>query len=460
MKKFTLFLTLFIAATMTIFAQDAANELKIVRTSPSSSEGIERFSDSWEFVFSQEAKVADNAVKELEIKNAANEVIACVGLANAGGYQTSIFTGLVPIDTIWNEYYDEYSGETIKYPSMVYPTGLDTPGTYTMLIPAGTFVSKADNNIAIAETTLTFNVIGKQPKWWSDFDYQPTVNEFNKVTISFENVTDLKLDDNVIPYIITPAGNDEDGVVKVIEEKDKEGNAQYKIEITFSKYTEEGTPYEIIIPAGMFTMNGNVKNEKKELSFTIVKPADVTPLEIVSQGITPKINENGELEEIAIVYNQRVQFSNINWSNYAIYITDSNGNKYSMWPKDPYDTNGALVIPSNTIIFIPTKINSDGYATDYNNYGQVIAYPIAMEGEYKLNLADITVRYGYDPVEYAYKAFGSIEGTYTFDKNTTAIEDVEAEAEGTVIYDLTGRRINEITKAGIYIVNGVKKVIK
>lgn len=460
MKKITLFLTLFIAATMTIFAQDAANELKIVRTSPSSSESIERFSDSWEFVFSQNAIVADNAVKELEIKNAANEVIACVGLANAGGYQTSIFTGLVPIDTIWNEWYDEYSGETIKYPSMVYPTGLDTPGTYTMFIPAGTFVSQADNNIAIAETTLTFNVVGKQPKWWSDFDYQPTVNEFNKVTISFENVTDLKLDNNVIPYIITPAGNDEDGAVRVIEEKDKEGNALYKIEITFSKYTEEGTPYEIIIPAGMFTMNGNVKNEEKELSFTIVKPADVTPLEIVSQGITPKINENGELEEIAIVYNQRVLIGNKDWSSYAVYITDSNGNRYSMWPKDPYDYNGALVIPGNTVVLMPVKLNAEGYPYEMNEFYQYIASPVAMEGEYTLNLADITVRYGYDAAEYAYKAFGSIEGTYTFDKNTTAIEDVEAEAEGTVIYDLTGRRINEITKAGIYIVNGVKKVIK
>jgi hypothetical protein len=444
---------------MTIFAQDAANELKIVKTSPSSSESIERFSDSWEFVFSQNAIVADNAVKELEIKNAANEVIACVGLANASGYQTSIFTGLVPIDTIWNEWYDEYSGETIKYPSMVYPTGLDTPGTYTMLIPAGTFVSQADNNIAIAETTLTFNVVGKQPKWWSDFDYQPTVNEFNKVTISFENVTDLKLDNNVIPYIITPAGNDEDGVVKVIEEKDKEGNALYKIEITFSKYTEEGTPYEIIIPAGMFTMNGNVKNEEKELSFTIVKPADVTPLEIVSQGITPKINENGELEEIAIVYNQRVLIGKKDWSSYAVYITDSNGNRYSMWPKDPYDYNGALVIPGNTVVLMPVKLNAEGYPYEMNEFYQYIASPVAMECEYTLNLADITVRYGYDAAEYAYKAFGSIEGTYTFDKNTTAIEDVEAEAKGTVTYDLTGRRINEITKAGIYIVNGVKRLL-
>lgn len=43
---------------------------------------------------------------------------------------------------------------------------------------------------------------------------------------------------------------------------------------------------------------------------------------------------------------------------------------------------------------------------------------------------------------------------------TTAIENVETEAENAVIYDLTGRRIDEITEAGIYIINGVKKIVR
>ena len=43
---------------------------------------------------------------------------------------------------------------------------------------------------------------------------------------------------------------------------------------------------------------------------------------------------------------------------------------------------------------------------------------------------------------------------------TTAIEEVETEAAETVIYDLTGRRVNEITKAGVYIVNGHKILVK
>ena len=43
---------------------------------------------------------------------------------------------------------------------------------------------------------------------------------------------------------------------------------------------------------------------------------------------------------------------------------------------------------------------------------------------------------------------------------TTAIENVETEVENNVIYDLTGRRIEKITNAGIYIVNGCKVLVK
>ena len=163
MKKFTLFMTLFIAATMSIFAQDV-KELRLLSTNPSSSEEIEGIGTSWEFIFSEAAKVADNAVKELEIKNEANEVIACVGLTGVGSYENSIFTAIAPIDTVWGEWYDDVTGETIKYVNgYIYPTGLDVPGIYTMTIPAGTFVSAQDNSIAIAETTLTFNVIAPKP---------------------------------------------------------------------------------------------------------------------------------------------------------------------------------------------------------------------------------------------------------------------------------------------------------
>lgn len=43
---------------------------------------------------------------------------------------------------------------------------------------------------------------------------------------------------------------------------------------------------------------------------------------------------------------------------------------------------------------------------------------------------------------------------------STAIENVETEVENAEIYDLTGRKVENITKAGIYIVNGCKVLVK
>ncbi len=435
MKKFTLFLTLFFAATMTIFAQDEA----LTATAYPSGTVPTLWGDGSDLKINFSKAVKYTAPENgLKITDKDGNTASEVGNVMFNGAGTTAYILLT--------------------------SSINVTGTYYLYIPEGTFATEEGE--VLPETTFTFTVennVVLNPEWWTDYDNASTVNEFQKITISFDNVTSLKLNLNkdTQPYIVTAAGNDEDGEVKIVEIEDKDGKKETKIEITFSKYTEEGN-YEVYIPAGMFTMNESVNNDKKELKFTIVKPAEVTPLEIVSQGITPKINENGEFEEIAIVYNQPVYCGNPDnlWSAYVVYLTDSNGNKYPMWQKDPYDPaqGWAQVIPSNTVVLIHVELDATGNPK-MNEFWQPIAVPFAMEGEYTLNLADVTVRYGRDE-NYDWHAGGSIEGTYTFDKDTTAIEDVEAEAEGTVIYDLTGRRINEITKAGIYIVNGVKKVIK
>jgi hypothetical protein len=50
---------------------------------------------------------------------------------------------------------------------------------------------------------------------------------------------------------------------------------------------------------------------------------------------------------------------------------------------------------------------------------------------------------------------------YGFDwDGTTGIENVEVENEVKAIYDLTGRRVEEITAPGIYVVNGKKVLVK
>ena len=61
----------------------------------------------------------------------------------------------------------------------------------------------------------------------------------------------------------------------------------------------------------------------------------------------------------------------------------------------------------------------------------------------------------------AVPASAALSAGFRFDfGGTTAIEEVETEVAETVIYDLTGRRVNEITKAGVYIVNGKKVLVK
>ena len=67
----------------------------------------------------------------------------------------------------------------------------------------------------------------------------------------------------------------------------------------------------------------------------------------------------------------------------------------------------------------------------------------------------------------AFKAYLEIEGAsetvafYGFDwDGTTGVENVEVENSVKAIFDLTGRRIEAITAPGIYIVNGVKKLVR
>ena len=55
----------------------------------------------------------------------------------------------------------------------------------------------------------------------------------------------------------------------------------------------------------------------------------------------------------------------------------------------------------------------------------------------------------------------SLSSSFRFDfGGTTAVEKVEMRNEKEEIYDLQGRRIDEITEPGIYIVNGVKRVVR
>ncbi|MBR3855805.1 MAG: hypothetical protein IKM65_06580 [Bacteroidaceae bacterium] len=142
-------------------------------------------------------------------------------------------------------------------------------------------------------------------------------------------------------------------------------------------------------------------------------------------------------------------------------------------------------IPANTGVIL--KANAGTYnfaiaasvpAIDGNILDGTIAREIiTKEGTgsyYVLGVVDEKVGM-YNPVNGAdattfinagHKAYMYVEGPassagYRFDfGGTTGIDEVETEESDLVIYDLTGRRVNEMNRPGIYIVNGKKVLVK
>lgn len=101
-----------------------------------------------------------------------------------------------------------------------------------------------------------------------------------------------------------------------------------------------------------------------------------------------------------------------------------------------------------------TEIEEDAYVLGIVD-GEVGLYKAKKASGVWLNNANKA----YLPATYVPAASGSASLRFDFG-GTTAIEEVETEVAGTVIYDLAGRRVNEITKAGVYIVNGKKVLVK
>lgn len=101
--------------------------------------------------------------------------------------------------------------------------------------------------------------------------------------------------------------------------------------------------------------------------------------------------------------------------------------------------------------------------TDMNNGVKPVAknYAVSYAGEAKEGTTIPATAVAYNDEYVAFINY--TDATYIRVYNeavTTEIESVDAEVEENVIYDLTGRRIEKITNAGIYIVNGNKVLVK
>ena len=121
-----------------------------------------------------------------------------------------------------------------------------------------------------------------------------------------------------------------------------------------------------------------------------------------------------------------------------------------------YSTDEAADVTGNLLKGTVTDKNIEGeaYVLGVDEKGVVGLYKAAMTGTSWKNNANKA----YLPMSAVANKSAEFFG-FDWD-GTTAIENVEVENASNVIYDLTGRKVNEITAPGIYIVNGVKRVVR
>ena len=319
-------------------------------------------------------------------------------------------------------------------------------GNYDVNIPLGTFISGEEVSMS---KSIWFNIVDPTPSFstnYKDGD-KVKVEEFGNFEISFKNVEVVELKQTEFTVLNLTAQSSITGTAAYSEETKK-------ITVTLGQELTQAGDYQFKIPAGMFTMDG-VENEARDVKINLYT-FTIVPLEVVD--VYPKAGETVDsLDRIVIKFNQIVSLS---WTeDYMSQISQKitltcDEQKFTL-------TNASGSALSDQVEYL-VNAEWDGF--------KWATTPIKSAGTYTLNLADIIVDYAAEMTTDQYGTYvkewhgknGSCEGTFswTIEAEDNAIDFNQAEAGAQVIYDLLGRRVENITGAGIYIVNGRKVIIK
>ena len=310
---------------------------------------------------------------------------------------------------------------------------ISEPGTYTLEVPQGVIKSTEGEDF---EGTFTFTIYVPEPVITISPSENESLTEIKDIVIEIKNAeVTCDVTKEVTAYL---GGTGFTGTVS------HENNV---ITISFDEALTEEGECRVSIPNGLFTVNGE-PNGQQVITYTI---SQATPLEFI---VEPAVGEVGQIETIKIIFNQIIKLAmDENWQMISreIDLVDSKGNKIKL-----------------TAIATGGNVNYIEYANaEWDGYKDIITN-ITEPETYTLDLSQIVVNYGaykyideWDYENTGYKATGTLSGTYTWTvTGDTAIEGVDAEDGEQVIYDLTGRKIDNITKPGIYIVNGNKVLVK
>ncbi len=305
---------------------------------------------------------------------------------------------------------------------LTFDTPIQDNGDYRVTLPAGLFTLDPDG-LAIASKEAQYTYTVDNPNML-EVVYATPDNGDNVESIEylyFEYSQDIF--DNVNGAVITNENGDE-----------------FPLTVTYTDSWGEATPYnalclktaEPITVPGVYTFvlkseyaytESNVRlTEDITYTFTITESLKITNISPVAGA------EVSAIDEFIIEFNQDVTCYA---EGFPVY--DENGNEYA---------------------FMVSLEDKDGNELPYNMIRAYAVNPITAAGTYTMFIFDV----------YPVGSWEGINETYEFTFNgssiTSGIEDVEIENNIKTIYDLTGRKIENITKPGIYIVNGKKVLVK
>ena len=353
-------------------------------------------------------------------------------------------SGISIVDNYWmpvKNVSDVIINDDKKSVTLKLESAITTSGKYNIDLYNNVFFSGAESN---EYKSISFEVIDLTPSFSTNVQDgdKVKVSEFGNLEISFKNVTEFEMVDGQKITVFLPNRVESVGTVK------KQDN---KFVVTFDEVDFVEGNYVFTIPAGAFTMDGVANEEGKSISVELYT-FKLIPLEVVS--VTPVVGEVENITQIVVKFNQYVKLyykDGVTLSQ-DIYLTCGD-EKFKLT-----NTGGPFI--SDELIYSSAEWDGYGYVSN----------PINAPGTYTLNLGDIIVFHGADDIfESEYYSYAdtwhaenaSCEGTYSWTiKGDTSVENVPAAEGEQVIYDLLGRRVESITGAGIYIVNGKKVVIK
>lgn len=288
-----------------------------------------------------------------------------------------------------------------------------------------------------------------------------------EMRLSFTHNSDVTLKDGVVPAVTDEKGNAVSGASATITPLE---NPNMNFVVKVSGITKEGT-YKLVFPKGTFSFVDNNKQvTSNELTETFTLSTSSTP-DPTPDPTPSDFKHYLQWEKLPAQGGSQAEYPKDYITQYIVLIDRMQTNGLVGNPKARVE----LVEYSNNKLMGYGHFEADPEHTDNNNYALKLVW------DHPIDMVHVRT------TDYTFKipegAFGdsnygkylkepssvkssdctvndSFTSTYYINTTLTGIRDINADDNAAkVIYDLQGRRVERVTKTGIYIVNGKKTVI-